>query len=168
MILEKKLLISISPSLFFSSFVLTYKHSPTALRLQDDSWETKWVNEQLGSNIESPSTNVQKKMIPWDLLLENDTEFSRSYFRQRKRNDLIVVASLIDKLPNLGGSFPLSSHFFDQYTNCLVSGISRTCEIFNASKLVLHDLKAKDQAMFKALSVNAEKWLPFEEVPLSS
>lgn len=88
--------------------------------------------------------NVQKKITPWDLLIQSDSEMTRSTFRERKRHDLIVIASLIDKLPNLGG-------------------ISRTCEIFNASLLVVHDLKVRDQAMFKSLSVNAEKWVPMQE-----
>lgn len=41
---------------------------------------------------------------------------------QRRRNDLIVVASLIDRLPNL-------------------AGLCRTCEIFNAGLLTVHNLK---------------------------
>lgn len=41
-------------------------------------------------------------------------------YEQRKRNDIIVCASLIDKIPNLGG-------------------LARTSEIMNASGLVINN-----------------------------
>ncbi|KAG2183567.1 hypothetical protein INT43_006573, partial [Umbelopsis isabellina] len=64
---------------------------------------------------------------------------------QRRRNDLIVVGSLIDRLPNL-------------------AGLCRTCEIFNASLLTVHSLKIKDDPNFLGISVASEKWMPMKEV----
>jgi tRNA guanosine-2'-O-methyltransferase len=52
---------------------------------------------------------------------------------------------LIDKIPNL-------------------AGLSRTCEIMNASSLIINnhmDLKSEE---FKAISVTSEKWLPIYQV----
>lgn len=60
---------------------------------------------------------------------------------QRNRNEIIMCASLIDKVPNL-------------------AGLSRTAEIMNASSLIINNdcyLKTEE---FKAISVTSEKWLP--------
>merc|ERR1711972_733921 len=65
---------------------------------------------------------------------------------RRVRAPLIVIASLVDKAPNL-------------------AGLCRTCEIFNCQALCLPNAKiAKDQT-FQSISVTAEKWLPLREVP---
>ena len=45
-----------------------------------------------------------------------------------------------------------------------LGGLCRTCEIFNADMLVLHSLKAKDDAAFKSLAVTSDKWMPMSEV----
>lgn len=55
--------------------------------------------------------------MPWDEYEAEHDEAKRLH-KKKKRNDLIVVASLIEKVANMGG-------------------LSRTCEIFNASALVL-------------------------------
>ena len=90
----------------------------------------------------------QKKIMPWDSA-QFDEEIS-SYHTRRKsdRQQLIVVASLIDKTPNL-------------------AGLARTCEIFNASTLVLPSFKVLKEHAFQSISVTAEKWVPLEEVLLS-
>ena len=54
------------------------------------------------------------------------------------------MASLIDKLPNL-------------------AGLSRTCEIFQAEKLVVSNAKVTEHDEFQAISVTSERWLPIEE-----
>ncbi|PNH07214.1 putative methyltransferase TARBP1 [Tetrabaena socialis] len=61
------------------------------------------------------------------------------------RHDVLLVASLIDKLPNL-------------------AGLARTCEVLGAGRLVLADLAATRDPLFTAVSVTAERWLPMEEV----
>ena len=62
-----------------------------------------------------------------------------------KRHDLIVVASLIDMIPNL-------------------AGLMRTCEVFRAQKLVLADLSVLNNPQFSTISVSAKHWQPVEEV----
>ncbi|EEY65053.1 SpoU rRNA Methylase family [Phytophthora infestans T30-4] len=66
--------------------------------------------------------------------------------RQRPRQPLIMCASLVDKVPNL-------------------AGLARTCEIFNAQKLVVPNLRMTQQDVtFVNVSATAHKWMPLEEV----
>lgn len=62
------------------------------------------------------------------------------------KSELIVVASLIDKAPNLGG-------------------LARTCEIFDAQCLVVSDREILTHREFTLLSMSAEKWVDIKEVP---
>ncbi|WIA08744.1 hypothetical protein OEZ85_008167 [Tetradesmus obliquus] len=62
-----------------------------------------------------------------------------------RRNDLIVVASLISKVPNL-------------------AGLARTAEVLGAGALVLADKRVTADAGFTSISVTAERWVPIEEV----
>lgn len=64
----------------------------------------------------------------------------------RKRQQLIVVASLIDKLPNL-------------------AGLARTSEVFHLHSLVVPDASIVKEAQFQSISVSANLWMPIEEVP---
>ena len=65
---------------------------------------------------------------------------------QRPRQPIIMCASLVDKVPNL-------------------AGLARTCEIFNAQKLVVPNLfVTKQDPTFVAVSATACKWMPLEEV----
>lgn len=61
------------------------------------------------------------------------------------RQDLIVVASLIDRVPNL-------------------AGLARTCEVFRAASLVFSDKSVIKDSEFSHISVSAEHWVPIEEV----
>ncbi|CEP13385.1 hypothetical protein [Parasitella parasitica] len=88
----------------------------------------------------------QKKIMPWEMMLETDMDLTKNLHRKNRRsNDLIVVASLVDRLPNL-------------------AGLCRTCEIFNASQLVVPSLKIKDDVAFTSVSVASERWMPMIEV----
>ena len=70
------------------------------------------------SDISSVVT-VQRKIMPWETLTSDDTsEARRAITDSRRMTDLIVVASLVDKVPNL-------------------AGLARTCEIFGAGSLVI-------------------------------
>jgi hypothetical protein len=62
------------------------------------------------------------------------------------KSALIVVASLVDKAPNLGG-------------------LARTCEIFQAQHLVVSDMNIVDHRDFTLLSMGAEKWASIKAVP---
>jgi len=118
-------------------------------RIKEEEALKTWSNGRVvvtaQTSLEDSVENIQKKITPWDLLVQNDAEITRSTIQEKKRHDLVVIATLIDKLPNLGG-------------------ICRTCEIFNANKLVVHDIKVREHPIFKNLSVSSEKWLPMEEV----
>lgn len=58
---------------------------------------------------------------------------------------LVLVASLLDKAPNLGG-------------------LARTAEIFSAESLVVGDLSIRDNDVFKTVSVTAGNWVPMQQV----
>merc|ERR1719330_40414 len=61
---------------------------------------------------------VQKKITPWSQMFDLEQESKKN----PSHTDLIMVASLIDRAPNLGG-------------------LSRTCEIFGAGKLIVNNKK---------------------------
>jgi len=66
-------------------------------------------------------------------------------YEGRRRNEIIMCAALIDKVPNL-------------------AGLARTSEIMNASSLVINNRAVCDTDEFKGVSVTSEKWLPIYEV----
>jgi len=74
------------------------------------------------------SKNYQRKILPWEQVEESYEEMKEKQ-KLRKRNDIILIATLIDKLPNLGG-------------------LCRSCEIFNASTLVISNIKYKHVLTF--------------------
>ena len=61
------------------------------------------------------------------------------------RQEIVLVASLVDKAPNLGG-------------------LARTCEVFQAAALVVNDIRIVKDSVFKSLSMTAEMWVPIMEV----
>ena len=62
----------------------------------------------------------------------------------RNRQSLIICASLIDKVTNLGG-------------------ITRTAEIFAADKVLVPDSKVRKMDNFKSISVGAGEWIDIVE-----
>lgn len=73
-------------------------------------------------------------------------EFENS--RASSRTELIVVATLIDKLPNLGG-------------------LARSCEVFTAECLVVPSLEYTQDKIFSTLSMSAEKHINIVEVSVA-
>ncbi|XAR70547.1 tRNA (guanosine(18)-2'-O)-methyltransferase [Bertholletia excelsa] len=65
------------------------------------------------------------------------------------RQQLILVASLLDRIPNL-------------------AGLARTCEVFKAAGLAISDANVVNDKQFQLISVTAEKWVPIIEVPESN
>lgn len=59
------------------------------------------------------------------------------------RQSIIVIASLVSKLPNL-------------------AGLSRTCEIFSAERLMVRDPSIVSERDFQSISVTAHRWLKIE------
>ncbi|XP_037950654.1 uncharacterized protein LOC119681513 [Teleopsis dalmanni] len=86
--------------------------------------------------------NMQRKMNPIDDIL---TPTSIISYQECVEVEMYVVASLIDKLPNLGG-------------------IARTCEVLGIKNLILDSKKHIEQNDFKHLSMTAEKNLNIMEV----
>lgn len=85
--------------------------------------------------------NFQRKI---DFIMDSFSLFSQ--FRPRELvGDLIVVATLLDKVPNFGH-------------------LTRTCEIFGVKELVVPNKKILDDDQFLAISVSAEKHLPILDV----
>ncbi|KAF7828486.1 putative methyltransferase TARBP1 [Senna tora] len=86
-----------------------------------------------------------------DLLLDQLLQSRRLSLEQLKasRQNFILVASLIDRIPNL-------------------AGLARTCEVFTASGLTVADTNILKDKQFQLISVTAEKWIPIVEVPVNS
>ncbi|WOL09568.1 hypothetical protein Cni_G18321 [Canna indica] len=68
---------------------------------------------------------------------------------RQNQQQFILVASLIDRIPNL-------------------AGLARTCEIFKAAGLAIADASILQDKQFQLISVTAEKWVPILEVPVSN
>ncbi|CAH0552971.1 unnamed protein product [Brassicogethes aeneus] len=111
----------------------------TGLNLFDESFETENTVKEYIEYMEG-NNNIQKKITPWkDALQEiNNTD-----------SDLILISSLIDKLPNLGG-------------------LSRTCEVFGVKNVVLNDVKILNDKEFKSLSMSSENWINTLEVKVDA
>jgi hypothetical protein len=96
---------------------------------------------------DAAAVNFQRKIIPLDALnlaLEEVKERRQRNAARRKKQDLIVCASLIDKVPNLGG-------------------LARTSEIFAVDRLVVPDKRVVKMDNFTSLSVGAGDWIEIEE-----
>ncbi|CAL8127072.1 unnamed protein product [Orchesella dallaii] len=106
--------------------------------------------EATKENVED-EMNYQKKITPWKLLSVSGELEEYNNFNTKKRcveeEGLVVVASLLDHLPNLGG-------------------LCRTCEIFGVQKYVVNTLKVINDQHFQSLSVSAQNWVNILEVPV--
>ena len=101
------------------------------------------LNKLQLNNNNNTSNDFQKKYRPLD------TNIYHNSSQKRKRHDIIVVASLIDKAPNLGG-------------------LTRTCEIFNIGALTIpNESFLKDTAFLRA-AASGEKWTPLLSIPPST
>ena len=59
-----------------------------------------------GDNSDPSEGDVQKKMMPWRCMLpEADLSVAEEYTKKQQRQvgQLVLVTSLVDKIPNLGG-----------------------------------------------------------------
>ncbi|XP_038975509.1 uncharacterized protein LOC103710780 [Phoenix dactylifera] len=68
---------------------------------------------------------------------------------RQSQQQFILVASLLDRIPNL-------------------AGLARTCEVFKAAGLAIADASILQDKQFQLISVTAEKWVPIIEVPICS
>lgn len=68
--------------------------------------------------------------------------------KKRKRLDIVIMASLIDKAPNLGG-------------------LARTCEVFNMGCMTICSEAYLNDIAFLTAASSAEKWLPLVNLPVN-
>jgi tRNA guanosine-2'-O-methyltransferase len=100
----------------------------------------------LAALAEAPGTSVEVAAAEDEAdPLRRAVDEAAAAARAGARQELIVVASLVDRLPNL-------------------AGLARTCEVFRASRLVLADSRVTKDPQFASISVSAEHWVPIEEV----
>lgn len=85
---------------------------------------------------------LQTKSGAWETVMDIDNQSSAVTV---KRSPLIVIASLVDKAPNLGG-------------------ICRLCDVLGAGLLTVHDIRIKNHPQFKSVAVTADRWMPMEAV----
>jgi tRNA G18 (ribose-2'-O)-methylase SpoU len=95
---------------------------------------------------------LQTKRVPFDelqLSLQSEVLSRQLNAAGRKRQEVVICASLIDKVTNL-------------------AGIARTCEIFAVQELVLANLGVVQTDAFQGIAVSCDQWLPMSEVPVHS
>ncbi|KAL5279983.1 TARBP1 family protein [Megaselia abdita] len=88
------------------------------------------------------TSNVQRKANP--IQVSTDFKVFQEDIEENER-EMIVVASLIDKIPNLGG-------------------IARSCEVLGIENLVISSLKFCEGTEFRNVSMTAEKYLNLSEM----
>lgn len=101
------------------------------------------LNRVVQRKIDTSAILLDESVLP--VAMQQRGELVDLNIRQKKRQPVIICASLVDKVPNL-------------------AGLARTCEIFNAQSLVVPNLRVCDDAMFSTISVTANKWIPMQEV----
>ena len=104
---------------------------------------SKGSKNEFESSVDGPSP-LQTKSGAWETVLDLDNKKSNESVN---RSDLIVVSSLVDKPPNLGG-------------------ICRLCDVLGVGLLTVQDIRVKSHPQFKNVAVTADKWMPMEEVPV--
>lgn len=120
-----------------------------------DGPQWKQVEEMLASNNvdegkgqDTDVVNFQRKIIPLDALnlaMESQREIKLRNAAGERKQQLVICASLIDKVPNL-------------------AGLARTAEIFAADRLVIPDKAVCKMDDFQNISVGAGDWIDIEQV----
>ena len=112
--------------------------SKSTLNMRVSSLSKTSLGMSLADNV---AGQVQKKIIPWTEMFKEQEKTERLPCHP----DFILIASLIDRAPNLGG-------------------LSRTCEIFGVGKLIVNNMKITEDKEFLNTSVTAHQWIDMEEV----
>lgn len=103
--------------------------------------DTTYTQNSVKSSGHDMLTNlIQKKITPWMESFKNENS-------SKQIGNLVVVASLINKTPNLGG-------------------LSRTCEIFGVKQLVISALNIVKDHEFQGVSMSSENWVDISEIKL--
>lgn len=112
-----------------------------------DLWLGKRANKSKDTSVQVErltSSQFQTKSGAWEVMFDID---ENENVKNVKRSDLIVVSSLVDKPPNLGG-------------------ICRLCDVLGVGLLTVQDLRIKNHPQFKNVAVTADRWMPMQEVPV--
>lgn len=99
----------------------------------------------ISSKPASESTPLQVKSVSWNSVYDMTVGEDGRDSDKIKRGELIVVSSLVDKAPNLGG-------------------ICRLCDVLGAKQLCLDDISITRHPQFKNVAVSADRWMPMIEV----
>ena len=88
--------------------------------------------------------NFQRKI---DNIIEEEQALGeKTVKRETNRNtSMTVVASLLDKVPNL-------------------ANLTRTCEVFGIHELAINNARLLQDEEFRSITVTADKWMPVIEV----
>lgn len=118
----------------------------TARDVSSCCWIPQPVMDQLASSLRGRSTCP----VPWNSMCIGSTQNSEpetaSLRASEDRSRLIVVASLVDKIPN-------------------IAGLCRSCELLKVSELVVHDLSMLSTSNFQKISHGAETAIRITEIP---
>ncbi len=94
------------------------------------------------------AVNFQRKIIPLNALnlaMESQRQIKLLNVAGQRKQQLIICASLVDKVPNL-------------------AGLARTAEIFAADRLIIPDISVVKMDNFQNISVGAGEWIDIEQV----
>ncbi|XP_038214635.1 uncharacterized protein LOC119834363 [Zerene cesonia] len=122
---------------FINEWMETHKSQEEVMKIK-----AHLKNADIIDNVRDGIGTIQKKYIPWKNMSDIDVPDMK---RTESNSELIVVASLIDKLPNLGG-------------------MARTSEVFGVQTYVIDSLRHLQDRQFQGLSVSAERWVNVVEV----
>ncbi|SCW01912.1 LAFE_0E10000g1_1 [Lachancea fermentati] len=114
-------------------------------RDETDSWLAKRSsNKDIKVASGMKNSPLQTKSGAWETVMDVENRTPNSTVR---RSELIVVASMVDKAPNLGG-------------------ICRLCDVLGVGLMTVHDIRVKQHPQFKNVAVTADRWMPIEAVAI--
>ncbi|WCJ25750.1 tRNA/rRNA methyltransferase (SpoU) family protein [Euphorbia peplus] len=129
-------------------------HKDASFDFQKKVIPAKHEKKDVGSDSIFGINGTYKQLLEMereDDLLDQSLQSSVLTMRSTRsgQQDIILVASFLDRIPNL-------------------AGLARTCEVFKASGLAIADASVLHDKQFQLISVTAEKWVPIIEVPENS
>jgi hypothetical protein len=110
------------------------------------SWLPHSILTRLALSLQTSSSDSSSACVPWEDFSIGRGRLDTVDHAAPARRQLIVVASLVEKTPN-------------------IAGLCRTCEMLHASSLVVADKTSFTDAQFAPISLSTETWLPIAEVP---
>ena len=127
----------------------TIKENMAEELLQEEAFKARpYGDSKYVDTLPTKNRTMQTKRIPYDDLAVaiKDHEKSRhENMAGRKRQSIVVVASLLDKAIN-------------------IAGLARTCEILAVEELVVDSLAITKTSDFLNIAVSSGTWLPMKEV----